>query len=53
VIEGIGADRVIFGSSAPLTDARLEILRARLAHVAEEAKRHALGENLLTLLAAA
>jgi predicted TIM-barrel fold metal-dependent hydrolase len=50
VIEQIGADRVIFGSGAPLLDARLEILRVRMAHIDAGAKGRVLGENLRRLL---
>ncbi len=46
VIEQFGADRVIFGSSAPLMDTRLEILRVRKAHVADEVKQRILGESV-------
>jgi predicted TIM-barrel fold metal-dependent hydrolase len=53
-IEGIvarfGAERVLFSSAFPLMDPDLEILRARWAHLPDEAKDMVLGGNAARLL---
>lgn len=45
-----GAERVLFASSFPLMDPRLEILRARWAHLDEPARGKILGGNAARLL---
>jgi predicted TIM-barrel fold metal-dependent hydrolase len=45
-----GAARVFFGSGAPVFDQRLEALRARLAHLPEDAKAAVGHQNLIDLL---
>jgi predicted TIM-barrel fold metal-dependent hydrolase len=50
VIEHFGPERVIFGSSAPIMDARFEVLRVTMAHVSSERKEKVLGENMRRML---
>ena len=45
-----GAERVVFGSGAPVFDPRLEVLRVRMAHLSEEAKLAIGSGNLQQLL---
>lgn len=50
VLDQIGGDRVIYGSSSPLLDTRLELLRVRKAHVTDEVKQQVMGGNISALL---
>jgi len=50
VIEQIGGERVIFGSSSPILDTRLELLRVRKAHIPEDMKKKVAGDNISALL---
>lgn len=46
----IGAERIVFGSGAPVYDPRHEVERVRRAHLPEDARRQIGGENLRRLL---
>ena len=50
LVEGAGADRVLFGSDMPLMDARFQIGRIVTADISDEAKRKVLGLNALRVL---
>jgi uncharacterized protein len=46
----IGAERLIYGSSSPVMDMSLEILRIEKAHLTDEEKKKIMGENIFRLL---
>ena len=50
VVEGAGAERVLFGTDMSLFDARLEIGKIVTADISDEAKRQILGLNAIKLL---
>ena len=50
LVEGAGADRVLYGSDMPLMDARYQISRIVTADISDEAKRKVLGLNAIRLL---
>ena len=50
LVEGAGADRVLFGSDMPLMDARYQLGRIVTADIPEDAKRKVLGLNATRLL---
>ena len=50
LVNGVGDDRVIYGSDMPLMDARLQIARIVTAEISDEAKRKVLGLNTMRLL---
>ena len=50
MVEGVGADRVLFGSDLPLMDPRIHIGRVLCASIDEEAKAQILGGNAARLL---
>lgn len=50
VVERFGAERLVFASSFPLMDTRLELLRARALHIGERERAKVLAGNLVTLL---
>ncbi len=50
LVEGAGADRVLYGSDMPLMDARMQIGRIATANISNEAKRRVLGLNAMELL---
>lgn len=50
VVERFGAERLVFASSFPLLDVRLELLRVRELHVGENERAKVLGGNLVSLL---
>ena len=50
LVEGAGADRVLYGSDMPETDARIQVGRIATAQIPEEAKRKILGLNAIKLL---
>ena len=50
VVDRFGAERLVFASSFPLFDTRLELIRARALHIGEHEKAKVLGGNLVTLL---
>ena len=50
LVEGAGADRVLYGSDMPLMDARYQIARIVTADIPQEAKAKILGLNAIRLL---
>ena len=50
LVEGVGEDRVLFGSDMPLLDARAMVGRIVTADISNEAKRKVLGLNATKLL---
>ena len=50
LVEGAGADRVLYGSDMPLFDARIDIARVVTADIPDDAKRRILGLNAIELL---
>lgn len=50
LVEGAGADRILYGSDMPLIDARLQLGRIVTADISDEAKQQILGLNALRLL---
>lgn len=50
LVEGAGADRVLYGSDMPLMDARIQIGRIATANISNYAKRRVLGLNAMELL---
>lgn len=50
LVEGAGADRVLYGSDMPLMDARFQIARIATADMDDETKRQVLGLNAMELL---
>ena len=50
LVEGVGEDRVLFGSDMPLMDARFQVGRIATAGISEDAKRKILGLNAIKLL---
>lgn len=50
VVSRFGAERLVFASSFPLMDVRLELLRARTLHIGEDESAKVLGGNLAALL---
>ena len=50
VVDRFGAERLVYASSFPLFDTRLELLRVRALHIGEHEKAKVLGGNLVTLL---
>ena len=50
IVEGAGADRVLFGSDMSLFDARLEVGKIATAAISDEAKQMILGLNAIKLL---
>jgi predicted TIM-barrel fold metal-dependent hydrolase len=50
VVGAFGPERVLFGSSSPVMDSRLEVERVRLAKLPEAARRLMLGGNAQRLL---
>ncbi|MCL0099851.1 amidohydrolase family protein [Dehalococcoidia bacterium] len=50
LVEGAGADRVLYGSDMPLMDARMQIGRIATANISNDAKRRVLGLNAMELL---
>ena len=50
LVEGAGADRVLYGSDMPLMDARMQIGRIATADISDEAKQRVLGLNAMDLL---
>ena len=50
LVEGVGADRVLFGSDMPLLDARAQVGRIVTADIPDEAKQKILGLNAISLL---
>ncbi len=50
LVEGAGADRVLYGSDMPLMDARFQIARIATADMDDETKRRVLGLNAMELL---
>lgn len=49
-VEGAGADRVLFGTDAPLLDQRHQIAKVTTADISEDAKKRVLGLNAIELL---
>ena len=50
LVDGVGADRVLFGSDMPLLDARQQLGRIVTANISNEAKTKILGLNAIKLL---
>ena len=50
LVDGVGADRVLFGSDVPLMDPRPQIGKIITARISDEAKRQILGGNARYLL---
>ena len=50
LVEGAGADRVLYGSDMPLLDARQQVGRIVTADISDDAKRKVLGLNAIRLL---
>ena len=50
LVEGAGADRVLYGSDMPLMDARFQVGRIVTADISDDAKRKVLGLNAIKLL---
>ena len=50
LVEGAGADRVLYGSDMPLMDARPQVARIATADMDDETKRRVLGLNAMELL---
>ena len=50
LVDGAGADRVLYGSDMPLMDARMQIGRIATANISNDAKRRILGLNAMELL---
>jgi predicted TIM-barrel fold metal-dependent hydrolase len=50
LVEGAGADRVVYGSDMPLLDPRIQIARIRTSSLDEEAQRLVLGGNAARIL---
>ena len=50
LVEGVGADRVLFGTDMPLMDARFQVGRIVTADISDEAKVKVLGLNAIRLL---
>ena len=50
LVEGAGADRVLYGSDMPLMDARHQVARIATADMDDETKRQVLGLNAMELL---
>ena len=50
LVEGAGADKVLYGSDMPLFDARIDIARVVTADIPDDAKRRILGLNAIELL---
>ena len=50
LVEGAGADRVLFGTDMPLMDARFQVGRIVTADISDEAKVKVLGLNAIRLL---
>ena len=50
LVEGAGADRVLYGSDMPLMDARIQVGRIVTADISDNAKRQVLGLNAIRLL---
>ena len=50
LVNGVGADRVVFGSDMPLFDARQEVARIVTADIPAESKQMILGLNAVKLL---
>ena len=50
LVDGVGEDRVLYGSDMPLLDARTMISRVATADISDEAKRKILGLNAVKLL---
>ena len=50
LVDGAGADRVLFGSDIPLMDPRAQIGKIITADISDQAKRLVLGENARRLL---
>ena len=50
LVEGAGADRVLYGSDTPLIDPRSQIGKIITADISDQAKRMILGENARRLL---
>lgn len=51
VVLDVSADRVVFGTNAPINDPGMELERIAVAQVPEDAKRKILGPNLARILA--
>ena len=50
LVEGVGEDRVLYGSDMPIFDARQQVGRIVTSQISEEAKRKILGLNAIKLL---
>ena len=50
LVDGVGADRVLFGSDMPLMDPRSQIGKIITARISDEAKQKILGGNAGRLL---
>jgi predicted TIM-barrel fold metal-dependent hydrolase len=50
LVDGAGADRVLYGSDMPLMDARPQIARIATANLDDDSKRQVLGLNAIELL---
>ena len=50
LVDGVGADRVLYGSDMPIFDARQQLGRIVTAQISEDAKRKILGLNAIKLL---
>lgn len=50
IVEGVGADRILYGSDMSLMDARLQVGMIATADISEEDKRKILGLNAIKLL---
>jgi predicted TIM-barrel fold metal-dependent hydrolase len=50
LVDGVGEDRVLYGSDMPILDARYQLGRIVTADITDEAKRKILGLNAIKLL---
>ncbi|MDP6125551.1 MAG: amidohydrolase family protein [Candidatus Latescibacteria bacterium] len=50
MVDGVGADRVLFGSDIPLIEPRLHLARVLLADISDDEKWMILGRNAIKLL---
>ena len=50
LVDGVGEDRVLYGSDMPILDARHQLGRVVTADISDEAKRKILGLNAIKLL---
>ena len=50
MVNGAGANKVLFGSDMPLFDVRIDIAKIVTADISDDAKRKVLGLNAIELL---